>query len=62
MSHLTNHTFINEKQNGFVNNKACVTNLIETADFLTHNIANKNSVDMVLLDFAKAFDKVPHKN
>ena len=44
-----------------IGNKACITNLIETSDFLTSNIAKKNSVDMILLDFAKAFDKVPHK-
>ena len=61
MSHLTNQNLLSEKQHGFVSNKACITNLIGASDFLTSNIAKKNSVDMILLDFAKAFDKVPHK-
>ena len=42
-------------------NRACVTNLLESYDFLTKAYADKDSVDMVLLDFAKAFDTVPHK-
>ena len=41
--------------------KACVTNLLETFDFLTKNFAEKKSIDMVFLDFAKAFDKVSHR-
>jgi hypothetical protein len=44
-----------------VNKKACVTNLLETMDFLTHNVSKKLPIDVLFLDFAKAFDKVPHK-
>ncbi|XP_047127838.1 uncharacterized protein LOC124808671 [Hydra vulgaris] len=46
---------------GFVEKKACVTNLLETMDFLTANMARKLPVDVVFLDFAKALDKVQHQ-
>ena len=42
-------------------NKACNTNLLETMDTLTKLLADKESFDLLLLDFAKAFDKVAHK-
>jgi hypothetical protein len=47
-------------QHGFVPNKACVTNLLETLDIITDALKRGNSVDLVLLEFAKAFDKVSH--
>ena len=47
-------------QHGFVPNKACVTNLLETLDKITGAIRKGHSVDLVLLDFAKAFEKVSH--
>jgi hypothetical protein len=30
-------------------------------DFITNAISNGNKVDMIYMDFAKAFDTVPHK-
>ena len=48
------------KRHGFVPNKSCVTNLLETLDVITDALKNGHSVDLVLLDFAKAFDKVSH--
>ena len=47
-------------QHGFVPNKACVTNLLETLDIITDAVNKGHSVDLILLDFAKAFDKVSH--
>ena len=35
--------------------------MLETADFLTYCVSRKLPIDVILLDFAKAFDKVPHK-
>ena len=50
-----------EQQHGFVEKKSCTTNLLETIDFITWSIENGIPVDVVLLDFAKAFDTVAHK-
>ena len=51
-----------DNQHGFVKYKACVTNLLETIDYLTSIMTSKvkSFVDMIYLDFEKAFDKVPH--
>ena len=52
---------ITPSQHGFVPNKACITNLLETLDTITDAVNKGYSVDLVLLDFAKAFDKVSHE-
>ena len=61
MNHLNTHNLIAKQQHGFVDKKICVTNLLECSDFITKSYSDKISVDMILLDFAKAFDKVPHQ-
>ena len=61
MTHLVDNDLISVHQHGFVPKRACMTNLLETFDFLTKKTANKNSIDLVFLDFAKAFDKVSHR-
>jgi hypothetical protein len=46
---------------GFVKRKACVTNLLETMDLVTKSLSEGIPVDVVYLDFLKAFDMVPHR-
>ena len=60
MEHLVDQNLVVKEQHGFVHRKACVTNLLETLDFLTRAKADDIITDMILLDFAKAFDKVSH--
>ena len=60
-NHLVANKLISEKQHGFVKKKACVTNLLESADFLTSSMARRRWIDILFLDFEKAFDKVPHR-
>ena len=57
---LTN-SLLAPQQHGFVPKKACVTNLLETVDIVTSELASGRTVDIVYLDFVKAFDTVPHK-
>ena len=52
---------IAKEQHGFVKRKACVTNLLETLDLITKSLSEGFSVDIVYLDFLKAFDMVPHR-
>ena len=61
MVHLVSNGLLSESQHGFVPKKSCTTNLLETLDFLTDCLARKIPVDIIFLDFAKAFDKVPHR-
>ena len=60
MVYLKLNQLISREQHGFVPNKACVTNLLETLDIITDALNSGFQVDLILLDFAKAFDKVSH--
>jgi Reverse transcriptase (RNA-dependent DNA polymerase) len=42
-----------------VGGRSCTTNLLDFFDFVTETIDSGGNVDIVFLDFAKAFDKVP---
>ena len=61
VNHLEANDLISKHQHGFVNKKSCVTNLLECLDYSTKTMSEKNFIDIILLDFAKAFDKVPHR-
>jgi hypothetical protein len=60
LDYLYANHLIAKEQHGFVRNKACITNLLESLDIITNSLAYKLWIDLILLDFAKAFDKVPH--
>ena len=61
LSHLESHKLIAEEQHGFVKNKSCLTNLLETLDDVTSALDSGEGLDMVFLDYKKAFDSVPHQ-
>ena len=58
---LEENLIMKDSQHGFRNKRSCLTNLL---DFF-HEVFDKydecRSVDIIYLDFQKAFDKVPHK-
>ena len=60
MQHLSINNLIFSSQHGFMARKSCLTNLLEYLETLTDLIDQGHSVDVIYLDFAKAFDKVPH--
>jgi hypothetical protein len=60
MKFLTTNNLIKPQQHGFVNNKSCITNLLETLDLITKALADGLDVDVLFMDFAKAFDSVAH--
>ncbi|KAF7236402.1 Caytaxin [Varanus komodoensis] len=47
-------------QHGFRKNRSCQTNLVEFYDKVSRWLDGGDAVDVVYLDFSKAFDKVPH--
>ena len=61
VQHLEEQQLIRETQHGFRNGKSCLTNLLVTLDKITRELDEGNPIDLVYLDFAKAFDKVPHR-
>ncbi|KAK4807842.1 hypothetical protein QYF61_007748 [Mycteria americana] len=58
--HLKNNAIIRHSQHGFTKRKSCLTNLISFYGKVTHLMDERKAVDVVLLDFSKAFDPVPH--
>ena len=59
--HLHKHYIILHFQHGFQSGLSCESQLIETVHDWMMPLDNKTQTDAILLDFAKAFDKVPHK-
>ena len=61
VDHMTENDLYNECQHGFRKKRSCVTQLIEVHEKLTEMIDDGKSVDIVYLDFKKAFDSIPHE-
>ena len=61
MRHLDVHKILHDAQHGFRKRRSCESQLILTVQDLAKNIDNRGQTDLILLDFSKAFDKVPHK-
>ena len=51
---------INKTQHGFLKKRSCVTQLLSVLHDIGKNLDNNKQVDMIYLDFAKAFDSVDH--
>jgi len=60
MHHITVNSLINASQHGFLSRRSCLTNLLEFLEFVTSAVEQNKTVDVICLDFQKAFDKVPH--
>ena len=61
MGYLANNNLLSESQHGFLKGRSCATNLITFMDKLTKVVDSGKPADVFYLDFAKAFDKVPHQ-
>lgn len=58
--YLEENKFIVRNQHGFRSGRSCVTQLLEIMNIWTEILDKNSAIDCVYLDFAKAFDKVPH--
>ena len=61
LDHLDAHGILADEQHGFRKRRSCETQLILTCHDLASVVNNCGQVDMLVLDFAKAFDTVAHK-
>ena len=59
--YVINEGLLANEQHGFVPGKGCVSNLLETLDFVTKALSDGHPIDIIYLDFLKAFDMVPHR-
>ena len=51
---------LNKNQHGFRSGRSCLTQLLAHHDNIISLLEDGMNVDVVYLDFAKAFDKVDH--
>ena len=61
MQHVMTNELLRQTQHGFVTKKSCVSNLLQFYEEVTKLVDEGTPVDIVYLDFAKAFDVVPHE-
>ena len=60
MDHFDQNNILCDNQHGFRSKRSCDTQLITTVHEIATDMADGSQVDSILLDFSKAFDKVPH--
>ena len=61
MKHLDTHKVLFSEQHGFRKGHSCKTQLISAVYDIATELENKQQVNMVVMDFQKAFNKVPHQ-
>ena len=59
-SYFTKCNLISDSQHGFIVNRSTCTNLLESFNDWTLALQDRTGVAVVYIDFAKAFDSVPH--
>ena len=61
MDHFDKNKILTNAQHGFRKKRSCESQLIVTIHEIASKLEKGSQVDIILLDFAKAFDKVPHQ-
>ena len=61
MEYIAENEILTDYQHGFVLGRSCATQLLECVDYWTDMLDQGHTVDTIYLDFAKAFDSVPHE-
>jgi len=57
---LESNNLIMNSHHGFRQKRSCLTNLLEFMEKVAEYMDSGEPVDVIYLDFQKAFDKVPH--
>ena len=61
MKHVDHHQIFSDCQHGFWTRRSCETQLVTLINDLSSSLDRGDQTDMLILDFSKAFDRVPHK-
>jgi hypothetical protein len=61
VNYMETNKLFTEFQHGFRKGHSCVTQLLEIIDSWNDLLEQGNNVDVIYLDFQKAFDTVPHR-
>ena len=60
MAHYNKHDILVDNQHGFRRGRSCETQLTITTHAIAKALNDRQQLDAVILDFSKAFDRVPH--
>ena len=61
VDHMKQNQLFSKSQHGFLAGRSCTTQLLEFLEDITTALDQGDDVDVIYLDFCKAFDKVPHQ-
>ena len=61
INHIKNNKLATSRQHGFTTGRSTTTNLLEALNIWSEATMHDIPVDILFLDYAKAFDSVPHK-
>ena len=61
LNHLDDYKILTDCQHGFRARRSCETQLLILAQELVEGLDKKHQHDLIILDFSKAFDRVPHE-
>ena len=57
--YCSENNFLTDTQHGFRKNKSKTSNLLEFTDDILNYVDKTDNVDVITVDFSKAFDKIP---
>ena len=60
MHHARRNNILYPMQHGFLSRRSCETQLLEFTTDILENMEHNHQTDVLIMDFAKAFDKVSH--
>ena len=61
VNHMQRYNLFSDKQFGFISGRSTLLQLLTVLDRWTEALDNGEEVDVIFMDFRKAFDKVPHR-
>ena len=60
MHHIESNNLLSKNQHAFRSGRSCLSQLLEHIEYILQVLETTCNIDVVYLDFAKAFDKVDH--
>ena len=61
VEYLNDKHWLCVSQHGYVKGRSCLTNLLKAFEVWTRLLDKGHGIDIIFLDYRKAFDTVPHR-